>query len=309
MKQERVVKGALWAFASAAILLSALQLLGVTSKTIAQDRVASLGASPATFAILYSLGLLALFGIGYGRQKADWKGRALFWSVFGMVCLAIVETGSRGPIVALAASLSLFFLRGKTSAAKLKFAVIGLAGIILLAVASYQIDAVRKRWEKTFYDQTLSGREKIYPESIKMILESPLIGWGPINHNWELGARLGLPYRDEHNLVLSLLAEGGILGAFPFFGALWLCWRHAWKGRHGSQGIVPIAMLAFVLLVSLNQPISNRKFFWLVLSYALAGGSYYVVRGRRFRASSVSNSGYGLMGRRMELKKVRTPIR
>jgi O-antigen ligase len=303
MKEERVIKGALWAFASSAIVLAILQLLGVTSGTVAQGRVTSLERGPAGIAMVYSLGLLALFGLGYGRQKTDWKGRFLFWCTSGMIFMAIVQTGSRGVTLALIGSLSFIFLRGKSLAAKLKFLVIGLVGIVVLAIASYQIDAVRKRWERTIYDEDLSGRQKIYVAAVDMVLESPLIGWGPVNHYWELGPRVGKPYRDEHNLVLFLLAEGGILGSFPFFAGLWLCWRAAWNGRHGSQGVLPIVMLALVLIVSLNSPIQNRKFFWLVLAYALAGGSY-IGRPRQLRVSPVSRSRSGAIPRTMERRKL-----
>jgi O-antigen ligase len=308
MKQDHVVKGVLWSLAAATILLAILQLLEITSNTNARGRVSSLGEGPGITAILYSLGLISLFGIAYGRQQADWKGRLLFWLGFGMVGIAIVQTGARGPLLALAGSLAVFLLRGKTLGAKLKFGVIGLAGIIVLAVASYQIDAVRKRWETTFYDADLSGRQEIYREAIGMILESPLIGWGPVNHHWELGPRVGLPYRDEHNLVLFLLAEGGLLGALPFFAGLWLCWREAWKGRHGSQGVLPVAMLAFLSVVSLNQPIYGRKIFWLVLSYALAAGSYYMVR-RELRVSPVSTSRSGIIRHMGKFTKVQRESR
>ena len=143
----------------------------------------------------------------------------VFWLASGVLALAMVQTGSRGAVVAVVGSLSLFFLRGKSLATKLKFGLIALVGIVALAFASYRIDAVRKRWEKTFYDQDTAGRETIYAESIGMILESPLIGWGPINHNWELGPRVGRPSRDEHNLYLYLFAEVGLVGAIPFLPA------------------------------------------------------------------------------------------
>jgi O-antigen ligase len=303
MKEERVIKGGLWALAGSTIILAILQLIGVTTDVVGHDdRVTSFGDNPGIIGIVFSLGLLALFGIGYGREKADFKGRILFWLGSGIFGIAIVQTGSRGVILALAGSLAIFFLRGRSLGAKLKFGVIGLAGIILLAVASYQLDVVRKRWERTFYDEDLAGRQQIYAATLNMIFESPLIGWGPVNHNWELGPRVGKAYRDEHNLYLWLLAEGGVLGAIPFFAGLWLCWRAAWKARHGSQGVLPIAMLVFVLVTNLNHTIHNRKFFWLVLSYALASG--YMVQSQRLRVLLLSNPGSGVLRRRREVAKI-----
>ena len=54
------------------------------------------------------------------------------------------------------------------------------------------------------------SREKIFPEAVGMILERPLIGWGPLNHVWELGPRVGHPFRDEHNVYLSILGRGRV---------------------------------------------------------------------------------------------------
>ena len=213
LKQERIVNGAFWALSAAAILLAVLQLLGVTSEVTGAASAVSKGAgrvtafegNPNSLAAVLSLGLLALFGLAYGRIKNDWKARLIFWFGAGILAVAIIQTGSRGPLVAILASLAVFFLKGKNLETKLKFGVIALAGVLFLAMLSYHNEAVRVRWEKTFYDENLSGRDKIYPAAIGMILESPLIGWGPINHVWELGPRVGHPFRDEHNVYLGSL--------------------------------------------------------------------------------------------------------
>ena len=207
-------------------------------------------------------------------------------------------------VVALVGSLSVFFLRGKSLATKLKFGLIALVGIIVLVVASYQIDAVRKRWEKTFYDQDVAGRQRIYPEAIGMILESPLIGWGPINHLWELGPRVGRPSRDEHNVYLWILAEVGLVGAIPFFAGLWLCWRAAWRARHSIQGILPLVMLLFLLALSMKGTLHKNKYFWVVLSFALAAGSYTAGSPRSKMAVSATYPGSGAVTRGRKLVKV-----
>jgi O-antigen ligase len=231
--------------------------------------------------------LLALIGLAFGREKRDWKAFLLFWFSSGILAIAIVQTGSRGALVALVGSLSIFFLRGKSLLSKIKFGLIALVGIVLLAWASYQIPDVRKRWEQTIYEGSLAGREEIFPAALGMILEKPLLGWGPVYHTWELGSRLGELARDEHNLYLWLLAEGGIVGAFPFLVGLWLCWRAAWRARHTIQGILPVIMLSFVLIISLKGTPIMIKFFWVVLSYALASSTYVAVgRARQAVVSS-----------------------
>jgi O-antigen ligase len=247
-------------------------------------RVSAFQENPNGLATMLSLGVLALLGLAYGRQIQDWKARILFWGVGGVMGLNILKTGSRGAALALAVTVLLFFLKGKNWAGKLKFGGVALVGILLLAWFSYRIDAVRVRWERTFYEESLAGREYIFPEAIAMILEQPLIGWGPVNHLWELGPRTHREFRDEHNLYLWVLAEVGLVGATPFFVGLWLCWRSAWRGRHTHSGIVPLLMLLFMLVSGMKGTLHNEKFFWVILALGLASGSAaaheVLVRGR-----------------------------
>ena len=283
LKQERIVNGAFWALSVAAIVLAVLQLLGITSEVTGSTsavskgmgRVTAFEGNPNNLAGVLSLGLLALFGLAYGRTKNDWKARLLFWFGAGILAVAIVQTGSRGPLVAVLVSLAVFFLKGKKLATKLKFGVIALAGVLFLVIVSYHNEAVRVRWEKTFYDENLAGRDKIYPAAVGMILESPLIGWGPINHVWELGPRVGEQFRDEHNVYLWILAEVGLVGAIPFFIVLWLCWRSAWSARYGVQGSLPVMMLLFILTAGISGTNHDRKYYWVILSHALAAGGAY----------------------------------
>lgn len=271
MKQERVINGTLWALTGATMVLALLQILGITGQVQVQEREAAFGGqNPNSLAVILSLGLLSLFGLAYGREKQDWKARLLFWLGSGILAVGMVKTGSRGATIALLGSLSIFFLRGKSLATKLKFGLIALVGVGFLVVASYRVEAVRVRWEKTIYDQSFAQRENIYPAAIGMILERPMIGWGPVIHIWELGPRVGSETRDEHNVYLWILAEVGIVGAIPFFVGLWLCGLAAWRARHGSQGILPLVLLAFVLAGSMKGTLHGSKFFWVVLSYALA---------------------------------------
>lgn len=288
MKQERVINGTLWALAGATIILALLQILGLTGVDRTDERAAAFSEqNPNSLAAVLSLGLLSLFGLAYGRWKQDWKGRLLFWLGSGILAIGMVKSGSRGAVLAVVGSLSIFFLRGKSLATKLKFGLVALAGIVFLVVASYRIEAVRVRWEQTIYEGKTAGRDIIFAEAIGMILERPLFGWGPINHYWELGPRTGDETKDEHNVYLWILAEVGLVGAIPFFVGLWLCCSAAWRARHGSQAILPLVMLLFLLALSMKGTLHKSKYFWVVLSFALASSSYVAVP--RSRQAAVSS--------------------
>jgi len=275
MRYEQIGKGTLGALAVSCFVLAALQVLGITSTTY-QGRVTSLGVNPNTIAGVLSIGLLALVGLAYGQKNIDIKVRRLAWLSFGVLVAAIIATGSRGAIIALMVGLVAFLLRGRSLATKLKAGLIVLVSISSLVWASYQIEYVRERWERTFAEGDVAGREHIFREAWSLFEEKPLFGWGPIGCWYELSARLGDPKwsKDPHNLYLWILVETGLLGAIPFFSGLWLCVHAAWRTRHGIHGILPLMMIFCLLVINLKGTWLTGKLFWIVLAYALASGSY-----------------------------------
>jgi O-antigen ligase len=174
----------------------------------------------------------------------------------------------------LALSFGILIFKKGDITIKFKMAVFGLAAVIVLGIFSYQVDAVRLRWEQTLLEGRVAGRDVIYTQAVGMVMEKPMFGWGPVNYLYELGSRLGLPSRDPHNAYLTILTEVGLIGAIPFFAGLWLCWHEAWKARFSIQGIAPVMMLSFLLMINMKGSWNNKKLFWLVLAYALASSAY-----------------------------------
>jgi O-antigen ligase len=171
--------------------------------------------------------------------------------------------------------------RTRRLASKIQLVLIGVLAIGFLARASYQSESVRERWESTFATGDTAGRDTIFSEAWGMFLERPLFGWGPVTHYYELGSRLGLLYRDTHNLYLWVLIETGILGAIPFFIGLWLCLWAAWNARDGLQGVLPLSMLLCLLINNMKGTFLSSKLFWIVLAYALASAYHATQKGRR----------------------------
>jgi len=172
----------------------------------------------------------------------------------------------------------------------------------LLGWASFQIEAVRERWEKTCLEGDLSGRDEIWPKAWAMFEESPLIGWAPVYHYYELGSRLGELSRGTHNLYFWVLIETGLWGALPFFAGLWLCWSAAWRARAGPQGVLPMAMLLFLLLIGMKATLLNLKLLWIVLAYSLASGRVAVSPWGRKAVDSLQYARSRYVWRRMRSK-------
>jgi O-antigen ligase len=278
MQYERITKGALQTLALSCIIVAGLQSLGMTGDITTQGRQAAFGSNENMIAEILSLGLLIVVGLAYGRENTDLKSRFVFWLCSGVLALSIVITGSRGSIIAVMAGLLVLFLKGKTLKFKLKMGTVVILAVSLLGWLSYEIPAVRERWERTYYEGDTAGRDAIFGAAWEIFLEKPFTGWGPVNHIYEVGSRLGLgDSKDTHNIVLWILTESGLVGAVPFFWGLLLCWRAAWRSRHGIQGSLPMSLLVFILIRGMSGSAHYDKLFWVVLAYALSSASYVSV--------------------------------
>ena len=289
MKFDSIGRGAFLTLGVSCIVLAILQIVGIGTTDWAQGRVSTFEDNPIVVASVLCLGLMGIIGLAYVRKDATTKMRLLAWLSCGVLLTAIVRTGSRGSLIALALALIALTLGRTNMSAKAKtvlivLAVIGFAGWIV-----YQVPAVRERFERTYYEGDMSGRQDRLAASWEMFLEKPIIGWGPVEHVYEHGRRIR-SIGDPHNLILWLLNEMGILGTFPFLIGLWLCLRSAWRARAGPQRGLPLAQLFLVLIVSMDGGFLYYKWFWFILSYALASGSSAFASSRIYLQASAAHA-------------------
>ena len=285
MRDDRVARGALLTYVAACGVLAALQLSGLLDAT-ANPRLATratvMGQNPSNLAGLLSLGLLMMVGLSCGAKQREQRAqkslllRLLAWPLFALLGALTISTGGRGPLLALGAGMLAFAFRHGGLWSKVKRGLLILLGIGFLGYFAYQSDAVRGRFERSFMSGNLAGREKLFPAAWQMFQDQPLLGWGPVNKNFEIQRRAQLPgnieSRDPHNLFLEVLTATGLLGAIPFFAGIWLCALAAWKSRLGPYGVLPFALLVTALLVNLSVNWFYCKAYWLVLAFALASG-------------------------------------
>lgn len=269
-RHERMIRGTLLALSAGCVVLSVLQISGSAANAVAGGRVSALSQDANSLGSMLDIGLLALLGLGYGRasQEGDIGWQA--WVGFAILAAGIVLSGSRGAFVALVAGIMCLAVRPGHRALQVKIWIATVFALLVLVVAVYQNDAVRMRWERTFSEGHMSGRENIMPEAWNMFIQAPIVGWGPGNHIIELGSRFGRKPVDTHNGYLWVLTETGLMGAIPYFFALGLCFRSAWRARHGPEGALPLALLVCVLLVNMSLTWHLRKILWMVLAYSVA---------------------------------------
>lgn len=268
LADPRVRRGVLLALVVACAVRAGLQVTGVAATSHAVwtggERVTALGQNANLSAIILSAGLITVIGLHLG---------ALAWPLGLLMGLAIIQTGSRGGLLCAAVGLLAFLWQGRTPWIRLRTAALGFAAIGLLSWGAYRSDMMRSRFEQAAEEGQLAGRERIYPALLEMFGERPLLGWGPIDNQYEIARRIDERQkirRDAHNLVLELLTTAGALGAFPFLIGLALCLRAAWRARHGPAGILPLALVGTVLMGTVSGTWIASKILWLALAHTLA---------------------------------------
>jgi O-antigen ligase len=285
LRHDKVARAALWSFAVACVIRAALPFIGVgrTGEAVwtGGERITAFGQNANWSAKLLATGLIVLVGLMYAHQRAPKRLRWLALGAIGGVGIAIIDTGSRGGLLALAIGMLVFTMgRQSTMWSAFRNAFIGIAAIVFLGVVAMKTEVMRNRFEDTASTGNMAGREVLYPTLWGMFLEKPWTGWGQVNNQFELAQRIAEQNklrRDSHNLILELLTTTGILGTIPFLMALGLIVRGAWRARHGPHGITPVALLAVHALGAMSGNPISTKLFWLVLAYAVAAAGAEVV--------------------------------
>jgi len=219
---------------------------------------------------LMALASVMVIGLGFNAKQFP---KSILFSVVILPFIAVlVETSSRGGVLAFVSGLIVYWLLFWRSKQRVATVILGVFCLAMLIYVGVNNPVFYDRMEESYNGGNLAGREIIYPTAIDMILERPVFGWHPMEGARELSVRLGWrgEFRDTHNLILWLLLEVGLIGAVPFFVGLWLCGRAAWKVRAGSFGVLPLALFTTMLVANMSGTGIIDKEFWLVLALAVA---------------------------------------
>jgi O-antigen ligase len=280
VEDEKTADGALIALAAACLLRAVLPMVGIgrTTTTVwtGGERLTAFGQNENNAAMFLDGGLITLLGIGYARTRLLLKPRLLVLPACLLIAYAVVETGSRGGLLALAAGLlTLFLARGANLWARVRSGALAVVLLGTVAAFAYETPMMRNRLSDTAHSGAMAGREDLYPLVGEMFLEKPIIGWGPLNNQYELSLREGNRFysrarRDTHNIIFETLTATGILGTLAFCLGLWLCLRAAWRARTSVEGILPFALMVSVLVANMSGNWMASKLLWFAFAYAVA---------------------------------------
>ena len=277
LRDESVVDRSLWILGGATFIRAALQFSGggeAMDLGLVAGRQSAMGQNANLSATIMAVGLLSLAGLAYARSRPARWAALVFWPAAAVLATAVVQTGSRGGLVALGGGLLVLALGGRSGMARLRNVFASAMAIGLLIWSGAHSEPLRARIAQV-EGGSLAGREAIYPAAWQMFRERPLLGWGPANNKYELVSRLPFPddehvRRDPHNLVLELLTTGGVIGAVPFLMAFGLCVAAAWRGRRDAFGVLPLALLATLFAANMANNFIVAKVFWVAMAIALA---------------------------------------
>lgn len=267
---SEIRRNALLLFVASCTLLAVLQMAGVGAVSVAGGRSSMFGDNANALGATLSLGLIILVGVVYGRITVERRITLFAWIVFPIIGIAIIMTGSRGSLLGLVFGIALLIIRDGTWEAKIKIGSIVVLAIGFLAFTAFSNDAMRTRLERSWYQGDTAGRDKIHAHAWMMVFERPMLGWGPVYNQVELGSRIGRSVRDPHSLYLTVLTETGLLGAVLFFGGLGLLVRAAWQSRSRAEGALPMAIIGCLLVSFVAGSWLTRKLLWLMAAYVLA---------------------------------------
>jgi O-antigen ligase len=265
-----VLRGTLLALAFAAAVRAAMQIFGIAATATplwtGGVRMTVLGQNPNLSAIIMSAGLITALNL---------RPRLIAWPLAAMMGLAIIQTGSRGGLACAAVGMLALLMQGRTAWARVRSILLGVVALAALAFGAWHSDMFRARAEAAASEGSLAGRERIYPATIEMISERPILGWGPTENQYEIGKRIGeekKERRDAHNILLELMSATGVLGTIPFLVGLGLCVVAAWRARRGPFHVLPFALMATVLVGTISGTWIASKILWLIFAIAIGAG-------------------------------------
>jgi O-antigen ligase len=271
---KKVMIGAIQSYSYSLVTLFLLATLRVPG--FVAEEAEEIYSSRATIgrvdpnAITFMLGVPFLYFVNqmlnYYKERNKIRYRYIF--VLGYLLFEIINAGSRGGQIAILCSLVALLVTKDYAIKKINTFLIILFIILIFSVVALFTPKMSQRWGETIYEGKMSGREKIWPESIKMIKRKPLLGYGPGEHIYILGPATGKEKRDSHSSFIWVLHEVGILGGSPFIIGFILSGVMAFRKRKGYLENLPLALWILALVANNNTTSLYSKTTWFILAVA-----------------------------------------
>jgi len=238
------------------------------------NRLNGYGALYNPLLTAHVLGAFAAFWL------ASWFQARSALSPLPLVCLAvlgaaILATGSRTPLVGLAAALAWLLIVGNRRRGML---ALGLVCLISVGVALLYPEAITQRG--------VSYRPAIWMDSLRQISDHPWLG-----HGFDTPITVILPgiepLADPHNIELAVLYSGGIVGLLLWMTLYGLALYFSWVYRKNPAVTIAATWLVFGFASGLTEgsafmsrPKEHWYLIWIPMALLYAQSLIYWTRKR-----------------------------
>jgi O-antigen ligase len=258
-------------------------------------RASLLGANP--IAVSRSLAVIAAMVTVIGIRREGWK-RLTALVILALILLAIVSTGSRGPLASFFAGIILFTVMFESPVYKSKlFLVGGISIVIVFGLLLLLPESLTTRYMQITQGDmivTAGGVERVSTIATRLNFWSlSLKGWlsGPSNFLFGMGASgfsSFFVWRDfrwyPHNIFFEVLVEQGFVGFVLLIMMIAVAVRYLLKARkvgmlseHSSVWVA--ATLVIFFSAQFSGDINDNRILLMFLAIALSS----IHLDRRFR--------------------------
>jgi O-antigen ligase len=198
------------------------------------------GGGPNTFS--RNMGLMA-FGALFLAARYGILMRISSIGIFATATLLVLHSGSRGGLLSFSVASVIYAVTASTGILK-RISIISVMSAATLLVLFYTqagqqaMDIFSGRIiEKTVENRHLSGRDELWTQSLEMIQERPLFGWG-------LNGFRANSWNYPHNIFLEVAVEGGMIGLVLALNVGRAWWKAVVRQRRGYLLRTDLAALA-----------------------------------------------------------------
>lgn len=234
-------------------------------------RITPSGAGPITYGRALSFALIILIFFSLFRKDNRWVALGSFATI------SIVLAGSRGVNLALVVALIFFVTlvfqqRWRTISELFRFfspvllCWLGLIWATLFPLSSWGLGNKSPALDSYVLRPLTSatGREELFRGAWNSFLESPLVGNGLNSFRMESISPIFPEGAYAHNLILSSLAEGGLLATVPLLVTLVTLVLHGLRTTLVEYSVLFATLLLFIFLQSMvSGDYYDARFFWL----------------------------------------------
>lgn len=236
-----------------------LQIWGVQNSWIlpaSSIRISSTIGNPAFFAS-YLMFNLFFAGLLYYLDKVKWW-RVVYALVAFFYIIMIYNTGTRGPIVGLAASAFVMGILYWFKAGKKARLIIASGLVLIILFGSFLYVERQSDWIKKYHafdrianisltDSTTKDRLLTWRTSFKSFMDRPVLGWGPDNYRYGFNKYYNPNLEEQwfdraHSVIFDYLNAGGALGLASYLLVLLTAVYYLWRYRQQDYGLSVIVL-------------------------------------------------------------------